>query len=83
MPRRKNYYNYGPKKPRSTSDVDDPKPQRDSRSHDKSPRHDPRSSDAIESLMMPGNYLPRRHRTRPMPVRKPRLNAQERGRTTS
>lgn len=29
----------------------------------------------IEDLMMPGNYLPRRHRDRAMPQWKPRLNA--------
>lgn len=29
----------------------------------------------VEDLMMPGNYLPRRHRDRAMPHWKPRLNA--------
>lgn len=31
----------------------------------------------VENLMMPGNYQPRRHRDRAMPIRKPRLNAVE------
>lgn len=61
MPRQKNFYNYGPKKSRSTSD-----PENDHVPDDGYP-------DRIEDLMMPGNYTGRNHRSRKMPLRQPRL----------